>query len=56
MSTIERELLGISERAYSYVRQCESELTDVFAKIDDVEAACQARVLAAFQHWGYSNK
>ena len=52
MSTIERELLGISDRAYSYVRQCESELADVFAKIDDVEAAGQARVLAAFQQEG----
>ena len=37
MSTIERELLGISDRAYSYVRQCESKNTDVLKKIDDTK-------------------
>lgn len=52
MSYVECDLLGISARAYEYVRQCESELTDVFAKIDAVEAAGQAKVLAAFQQEG----
>lgn len=49
MSAAECELLGISARAYSYVKECERELAAIFAKIDDVEAAGQARVLSAFQ-------
>lgn len=52
MNRIESELLGISARAYDYVKGCEKELSEIFAGIDTIEAAGQARVLAAFQHEG----
>ena len=52
MRPVECELLGISARAYDYVRKCEGELEEVFAGIEDVEGAGQARVLAAFQQEG----
>lgn len=52
MSDNKYAMLGISNEAYSYVKECENELTDVFKKIDDVEACGQARVLAAFQQEG----
>ncbi len=49
MMPFECELLGISAKAYNYVKECEGELASVFEKIDAVEAAGQSRVLAAFQ-------
>ncbi len=52
MIPFECELLGISSKAYNYVKECEGELASVFEKIDAVEAAGQARVLAAFQQEG----
>ena len=49
MSSIECKLLGISDRAYDYVKACEKELAGVFKGIEEIESAGQARVLAAFQ-------
>lgn len=40
--------LGITEDAYNTVCRLESELTDVFSRIDSIESANEARVLNAF--------
>lgn len=46
----ESSILGISDKAYSFVKNCENQLGNVFNGIELVEAATQARVLKAFQN------